>query len=183
MNVLSPPSLSPVDGANSSLEKYLDSVVGMEMRSSVCFARQWKLIWWTEQMEFECWNVNEWQGGVWHKYGTDVSSDARGAQWGCGGEDRGGDAFLFYFFLNFSKTKKKNPKALFFGPDMHKKHRKRTKLPWRRNIKLSFWSLSFVFFSSCLFCLLSFCIFVFCLFVFQSRCIFTPIKCPKGLTF
>ena len=55
-------SLSPVVGTNSSLEKYLDSVVGMEMRSSVCFARQWQLIWWTEQMEFECWIVNEWQG-------------------------------------------------------------------------------------------------------------------------
>ena len=44
------------------------------------------------------------------------------------------------------------------------KHRKSAKLPWRPNIRFSFWSLSFVFLS---FCLRLFCL--FCLFVFLSR--------------
>ena len=39
-----------------------------------------------------------------------------------------------------------------------KKHRKSAKLPWRRNIEFSFWSLSFVFLSFCLFVSLSFCL-------------------------
>ena len=67
------------------------------------------------------------------------------------------------------------------GPSTWWKHRKRAKLPWRRNSKFSFWSLSFIFLSFflpssllsfCLFVFLSFCLFVFlsfCLYVFLSR--------------
>ena len=56
-----------------------------------------------------------------------------------------------------------------------RKHRKSAKLSWRRNIKLSFWSLSF-----CLFCLFFFL--SFCLSVFWSFCLnITLIECLKGL--
>ena len=55
----------------------------------------------------------------------------------------------------------------------YEKHRKSAKLPWCRNIKLSFWSLSFVFLSCFLFSSFLFWSFsIFCLFVFLSCFLF-----------
>ena len=65
--------------------------------------------------------------------------------------------------------------AVRFWSFCHKKHRKGAKLPWRHNIKPSFWSLSIIFLSFSLFILLSFCIFVFssfCLIDLLSFCLF-----------
>ena len=89
-----------------------------------------------------------------------------------------------------SEQTKRNEKKHQFGSKSTdtRKHRKSAKLPWRRNIELSFWSLSFclfVFLSFCLFVFLPFCLFVvlsFCLFDFLSFCPNIPlIKCLKGL--
>ena len=63
------------------------------------------------------------------------------------------------------------------------KHRKSAKLPCCLDIKLSYWSLSFVFSSFCHqgnFAFVSFCLFLilsFCLFAFLPFCLFIILPC------